>query len=122
MGQTPGFWALLCIFGAGGMAQGLCFLLSCVNNGLMRWHRQFLPCSGCRVRVPTQEYTRAKHTETHGRVHTDTDAYTHVHSQAHEVTHTLVHLHMWALHRNTHMCLHMHTEAWPPVSCSAFSH
>ncbi|CAI9178290.1 unnamed protein product [Rangifer tarandus platyrhynchus] len=63
-----------------------------------------------------------KHTETHGRVHTDTDAHRHVYSQAREVTHTLVHLHMWPLHANTHTCLHTHTEAWPPVSCSAFSH
>ena len=64
-----------------------------------------------------------KHTETHGQVHTDTDAaYTHVYSQAHVVTYTLMHLHTWPLHTNPHTCLHTHTEVWPTVSCSDVSH
>lgn len=43
----PDFWSLLCIFCTGGTAQGPCFLLSRVNNGLTWWYCLFQPRSGC---------------------------------------------------------------------------
>ena len=63
----------------------LLFCLLC-KQWPVQWHPPFLPCSGCRVPVPTQEYTRAS-TQRHMAEFTQTQmctrTCTHKHVRSH---------------------------------------